>query len=55
MNNLSIILCVSVSVFAGILSSYKLYHDRKLTLNRLILNTSISTAFATLGIYFILK
>ncbi|MDN5287235.1 MAG: hypothetical protein JWR38_3509 [Mucilaginibacter sp.] len=53
MNNLSVILCVSVSVFAGLLSSYKLYHDRKLTLKLFILNTGIAAAFAMIGIYFI--
>jgi small neutral amino acid transporter SnatA (MarC family) len=55
MNNPFVILFVSVPVFAGLLSSYKLYHDRKLTLKRLILNTAISTAFAVLGIYLLLR
>ncbi|WP_184546427.1 hypothetical protein [Mucilaginibacter sp. FT3.2] len=54
-NNLSVILCVSISVFAGVISSYKLYHDRKLTLKRFILNTGISAAVAILGIYFLLR
>jgi hypothetical protein len=54
-NNLSVILCVTFSVLAGLLSSYKLYHDRKLTLKLLILNTGISAAFAAIGIYFSLR
>jgi len=40
-NNLSVILCVSICVLAGLLSSYKLYHDRKLTLKLFVLNTCI--------------
>ena len=55
MNNLSVILCLSVSVLFGLLSSYKLYHDRKLTLKLLLLNTGIAAAFATIGTYFLLR
>ena len=55
MNNLSVILCLSVSVLVGLLSSYKLYHDRKLTLKLLILNTGIAVLLAAIGISFFLR
>ena len=55
MNNLSVILCLFLSVLVGLLFSYKLYHDRKLTLKLLLLNTGIATVFAVIGIYFLLR
>jgi hypothetical protein len=54
-NNLSVILCVSICVLAGLLSSYKLYHDRKLTLKLFILNTCISAAVAAFCICILFK
>jgi hypothetical protein len=55
MNNLSVILFVSVCVFAGFVTSYKLYHDRKLTLKLFVLNTFITAAITAIGIYFLSK
>lgn len=55
MDNLFVVLWVSGSLLAGILSSYKLYHDRKLTIRLFILNTSISAVLAIIGACFLLR
>ena len=55
MDNLFVILWVSGSLLAGILSSYKLYNDRKLTIRLFILNTGISAVLAIIGACFLLR
>lgn len=55
MGNLFVVVWVSASLILGLLSSYKLYHDRKLTIKLLLLNICISFACAAIGACFLLR